>query len=164
MTWVMYDAVTVENIPKHAQAVAGYTSGHWPTYEELRKEFPHAHVLSIAVNDKHDAHCLDVEVGDATPPQTPEWVHRQHQRNVKRPVVYGSRDQYEDEIIPIMRAARIHRATYRIWTAHYTHVPHICSPDTCGFRFHADGTQWTDRADGKDLDESLLHSNFFPPL
>lgn len=162
--WIMYDAVNIGNIPQHAQCVAGYVGGHWVTYPTLRKMFPNSHVLSIAVNASEKAHCLDVETGDATPAEAPHWVHQAHLDGIDRPVVYGSRDQYGDEIIPALRHNFIRRGNYRIWTAHYTDIPHICGPHTCGWEFHADGTQWTSRAHGLDLDESLLHSDFFPPL
>jgi hypothetical protein len=56
-------------IPKTAEAVAGYVGGHWPTYNQLVKDFPHAHKLSIAVFASEDADCLDIEKGDATPDQ-----------------------------------------------------------------------------------------------
>src|SRR5690242_949385 len=39
---------------------------------------------------------------------------------------------------------------------------HICGPSTCGLTGHAcDGTQWTDAALGRSLDESVLLNNFF---
>lgn len=177
MTWVMYDAVDIDEIPHAAHAVAGYVGGKWKTYPELRERFPHSHVLSIAVNAGEDAHCLDVERGDATPAQAPAWVHRQFARGVHLPVIYASLSSWP-EIIRELGAHGIRRHQIRAWVAHYTGHHHICRPDICGVAakplgqsrpghqglVYADGTQWTSSALGRNLDESLLHAWFFPPL
>lgn len=166
MTWIMYDAIDVDAIPEHAHCVAGYVGGHWPTYTELRRKFPHSHVLSIAVNAEEDAHCLDVERGDAREDQAAAWVRRQHGRGVRKPAIYASVSAMSG-IVSTLHAGGINRQTVRLWSAHYTGHPHVCSPHSCGFLYEGttvDGTQWTDKAHGRDLDESLLHEWFFPPL
>lgn len=166
MTWVMFDSVDIDQIPDHAQAVAGYVGGHFPTYQHLRGKFPHAHVLSIAVNSTQDAHCLDVEPGDATVPVAAEWVKRQMKRGVHKPVLYASVSTMQ-HLIWALNAHGIHRHMVRLWAAHFTNHPHICHPSTCGFLHDGttvDGTQWTDVAHGRNLDESLLHEWFFSPL
>lgn len=157
----MYDAVTVSEIPADAQAVAGYTSGNFPTWPELLKRFPHAHRLSIAINAGHDADCLDVEPGDATPADAAVWVKRQQARGVARPVLYASVSTMPT-VLRELAAAGIHREHVRLWTAHYTGRAHLCSP-ACGFGFleTADATQWTDKALGRNLDESLCADTFF---
>lgn len=152
MTYVMYDSVDVATVPRSAPAVAGYTSGNWPTYNELVRRFPHAHHLSIAVSASHDAECLDVEVGDARPDQAPAWYFRQVGRGVVRPVLYASLSVMP-ELQQAMQRAGVPRAHYRTWAAHYTYTPHIePGHDAC---------QWTDRALGRNLDESLCVDNFF---
>lgn len=157
----MYDSVTVSEIPPNALAVAGYTSGNWPTFPELAARFPRAHRLSIAINAAHDADCLDCEPGDATPDQAPRWVKRQHARGLKRPVVYASVSAMQD-VIGRLTAAGLSRSSYRVWTAHYTGQPHICSA-RCGngFTGTADATQWTDHSGGRNLDQSLCAAGFF---
>ncbi|HET7120316.1 MAG TPA: hypothetical protein VFI17_03570 [Solirubrobacterales bacterium] len=159
---VMFDSVTIEEIPKNADAVAGYTGGNWPTYWELVKRFPHASVLDIAIAASYDATCLDIESGDASPEEAPSWVRRQQARGVKRPVVYTSASQM-DELLALLRRAGIGRHEVRVWTAHYTFAPHLCGPHTCGEvqSTTADATQWTDQALGRNLDQSLLHEGFF---
>jgi hypothetical protein len=158
---IMYDSITLEDIPGDAPAVAGYVGGNWPTYLQLRKRFPHARRLSIAVNAGEPAECLDVEPGDATADQAAEWVRRQIGRGVKRPVVYTSVSAAQD-LVARLDAAGLVRKAYRLWTAHYTGHPHICGPQ-CGFgmRVHADATQYTDRALGRNLDESLCTTDFW---
>jgi hypothetical protein len=158
---VMYDSITLEAIPGDAPAVAGYVGGHWPTYLQLRKRFPHARRLSIAVSAHEDAECLDVEPGDAVPEQAAAWVRRQLGRGVKRPVVYTSVSQLQ-ALVDLLEREGVYRHQVRLWSAHYTMHPHICGPD-CGFglREHADATQYTDKALGRSLDESLVMAGFW---
>jgi hypothetical protein len=66
--------------------------------------------------------------------------------------------------VTALGGAGISRAAVRLWSAHYGQGKHICGPGTCGLTRHAcDGTQWTDSALGRNLDESILLSNFFSP-
>lgn len=159
---VMFDDTDLSQIPANAPAVAGYTSGNWPTYWELAKRFPHAWKLSIAVSASHDADCLDVEAGDASPEQASAWVKRQIARGVKRPVVYCSVSGM-DSLLELLAGAGISRDQVRVWTAHYTFAAHRCGPHSCGAlsATTADATQWTDQALGRVLDESLLTDGFF---
>ena len=156
----MYDSVDVKQIPVNAEAVAGYVGGFWPTYKSLVAEFPNAKKLSIAVRATEDADCLDVEQGDATPDQAPAWVRRQKNRGVKKPVIYCSVSQ-APSVLRTLSKAGIFRADIRLWTAHYTFKPHLCS-SSCGFGdVKADATQYTDHALGKTLDASLCLPTFF---
>ncbi len=148
----MFDSTTVEQIPGDAPAVAGYVGGFWPDYGEDVKRWPHAKHLSIAINKGEDAECLDIEKGDATAADAPAWFHRQRDRGVDRPVFYASLSNMpvvEDEL----RRAGVSRAEYRVWDAHYTYEPHV-SPGS-------DATQWTDKAMGRNLDQSLCRDTFF---
>ena len=158
----MYDSVTVSEIPKNAAAVAGYVGGAWPTYPVLVKQFPKAHKLSIAIAASEDADCLDIEPRDATPAQAAAWVRRQHARGKRLPVVYTSA-AYLQALVDVLAEAKLkHGRDYKIWSAHYTFAAHLCSP-ACGFgiRVTADATQWTDKALGRNLDESLCSPSFF---
>jgi hypothetical protein len=157
----MFDSVTVSQIPKDAQAVAGYVNGYWPTFPVLCKDFPHALKLSVAVNALHDADCLDVESGDATQDEAPAWVRRQIRRGIRRPVVYCS-TSVAPSVLADLSKHGIGRSQIRLWTAHYTGHPHVCT-SVCGngFRDRADATQYTDKALGKNLDASLCNPDFF---
>ena len=159
----MYDSITVSQIPANAEAVAGYTSGHWPTYNELVQKFPHAHVLSIAVGASHAARCLDVEPGDAVTPtdRRPVGTCADFTPIVTREsqVLYTSASNV-NALVSTMTAARIFRNQYYIWSAHYTFHEHICSPGACGYP-SADATQWTDKAMGRNLDQSQCQDYFF---
>jgi hypothetical protein len=157
----MYDSVDLDQIPADAPAVAGYVAGRFHTFPELVQRFPHAERLSIAVASTQDADCLDIEPGDSRPELAPAWVKRQHARGVKRPVVYASQSDMT-AVVAALTKAGITRDTYRIWSAHFLLRPHICSPAACGARgFTADATQWTNRALGRNLDQSLLVPGFW---
>jgi hypothetical protein len=157
----MYDSIHVAEIPRDAEAVAGYIGGKWPTYGELVQKFPKAHRLSIAVASHFDAECLDIEPFDATNAVAAGWVKRQQQRGVKRPVVYTSVSNAH-ALLATLSEAGISRRDVRLWTAHYTHNPHLCGP-RCGFGMTttADATQYTNTVQGRTLDASLCNAGFF---
>jgi hypothetical protein len=164
MTIQMFDSTTIDAIPLDAEAVGGYIGGWYLTYWRLVARCPNALHLAIAINAEEDAECLDVEAGDATPADVPAWVRRQQERGVHRPVVYSSVTTMPT-IISLLDESGIPASAIRIWTAHYTHEPHICALDSCG---HAPGasveaTQWTDRAFDGNLDASLCSDTFFGP-
>lgn len=162
----MFDSVTPQVIPSAAEAVAGYVDGHWPTFASLAKTHPHAHRLSITVEAAGSADCLDVEKGDATPEQAPEWLKSSRAKAAAsiKPVLYTDLAG-ADELIRTMQAAGIPRSSYLLWTAHYTKVPHLCGPACSGagvtFTGHADATQYDDKALGKNLDISHVRTGFF---
>ena len=154
----MYDSVDISTIPATAEAVAGYTSGHWPTYNALVAKFPHAHHLSIAVNASERARCLDIEPGDATNSQAPGWFRNVADHSQGKPVLYTYASNGQ-ALVNTMSAAGIARSEYFLWLAHFTGTPHICGPHD-GF-VQADLTQWTDKALGRNLDASMVEDVVF---
>lgn len=158
-TLFMFDDITISLIPSSAAAVAGYVDGNWPTYSSLKAKFPNAHLLSIAVRASDNATCLDVETGDATNAQAVGWVKAQHARGLARPVVYTNAGNAQS-LINTLAANGVARSTYLLWTAHYTGTSHLCAKTGCGYP-NADGTQFTSKALGKSLDESLVSDAFF---
>jgi hypothetical protein len=157
----MYDDVNLGLIPAYAGAVAGYVNGKWANYAAVVKRWPKVAHLSIAVNASADADCLDVERGDAVNTDAPAWVKRQVVRGVKRPVIYTSVSNVK-ALLAVLSAAGIPRSGVRLWTAHYTFRAHLCT-SACGFGMPttADGTQFTDKALGRSLDQSVLAADFF---
>ena len=159
----MYDDVNLSLIPVDAVAVAGYVDGRWPTYAQLVKKFPHAkHILSIAVFARDKAEALDVEPGDATIAEAPAWVKRQHAAGNPRPILYTSASWGQGLVNACTKAGLEYGKDYLWWSAHYTYKPHLCS-SKCefGIKVIAHATQWTDKAGGKSLDESLCAAEFF---
>lgn len=155
-TLTMWDAIDVSQIPANPPAVAGYVGGAWPNFATLVSRFPKAQHLSIAVNSGEDAECLDIENGDAVPGDAPAWFARQKARGVTRPCFYANTSTMP-AVLANLNGAKINRADYRVWTAHFTGVAHI-EPGS-------DATQWTDAALGRNLDCSECVANFFgdPP-
>lgn len=162
MTLLMFDSITVSELPAGSgYCYAGYVNGNWPTYNTVKSRFPGAHVLSIAVTASADAMCLDVETGDASPSQAANWFARQVTRGQWRPVLYANISTMR-QVITVMEAASIPLTSIRLWSAHYGSGAHICGPDTCRLTsVSMDGTQWTDVALGRNLDESVLLDSFF---
>ncbi|HEY5091059.1 MAG TPA: hypothetical protein VIK30_13865 [Polyangia bacterium] len=163
-TLYMYDSI-VNDIPADAEAIAGYVAGNWPTFNEAWfQNSPAKYKLSIAIRANEDAHALDVEPGDVSPTDTngiASWVLRQMARGVYRPWVYASASNV-DGIVQGLTSHGVHRLDYRIWSAHYTGVPHLCGPSTCRECVaQANVTQYTDRAHGANLDESLVSAGSF---
>jgi hypothetical protein len=163
--FTMFDSVTVPEIPANAEAVAGYVDGKYRTYPELVVKFPHADKLSIAVESSSKARCLDVEPGDATNAQAAAWVKQQHAIGARRPILYSSVSNWP-ALQAALKKAGVGRGLpglrkYRRWTAHYTGHPHRCSRKCWpGFTGRAAATQYTDKADGRNLDASLCSRDF----
>ena len=161
----MFDSIENGQFPANPQAVAGYVDGgegDQPNAAWLAQAFPQAHHLSIALFAANDADALDVESGASEPADIPGWHARQVRRGIARPVIYANAFTMDAEVLPVLAAAGIARASTRLWSAHYTGEAHICSSSSCGATLTAmDGTQWTSAAMGLVLDQSLLLDNFF---
>lgn len=161
MTLIMYDSVDISTFPSDGKFFAGYVDGDFADYTVIKSRFPQADILSIAVFAEDNAECLDIETGDAAPEEAAAWVTRQISLGVERPCLYADASEMI-QVINAMNAAGVPRSVLRLWSAHYTGEAHICGPSSCGaLPESADGTQWTDNANGLDLDESLLLDDFF---
>lgn len=161
-TMVMYDDVNVSLIPADAEYIAAYADGRYENVDAIKKRFPKAHIVLIDVRASyHNGDVLDVEKGDATNDQAPEWfkLRKGKTKTTAKPVLYTSASNIT-QLVKTMASAGISRDQYLIWSAHYTLKSHICNPSTCGYAA-SDATQWTDKSHGKSLDESIVNDNFF---
>ena len=165
---IMFDSVSDAAFPRGAQAYCGYLDGQvadQPNYDWIVAEFPNAYHLSITLNADEDADALDIENGAATPEQATGWWQRQRNRGLERPCLYANASTMQASVVPLIRAGVIARPLVRLWSAHYA-GDHICAPSSCGaVSIDMDGTQWTNAAFGRDLDQSVLLADFFgtPP-
>jgi hypothetical protein len=164
----MYDTAYNSEFPSGAEAYAAYVDGgvgDQPNYPHIVQAYPKAKHLSIAVLADRNADALDVEPGATWPPEEAvSWYAAQRARGLARPCLYASVDNMEEFAVPILEAALIPRTAVRLWTAHYDSPfgEHICGPKTCGLlSINADGTQWTNSALGRPLDQSDLLGDFF---
>ena len=152
----LYDSIGVAPLKRVAstsgEAVAGYVDGHWPDFAAVARAFPHDRHLSIAARAADDADCLDVESGDANPAEVPGWALRQHRRGLWRPVIYASASSYpaiEEEL----RKAGLPGVFIRRWVADWNGLADV----PAGYDAH----QFTDRAAGQNVDESVCLDDFF---
>jgi hypothetical protein len=158
---VMFDDTSVDLIPSRARAVAGYVNGRYETVSALRVRFKGREIVTIAVTSSAHAEFLDIEPGNATIADAQGWWERGKG--------HGHRGFYIAEseaeaLVAELERHRIHRHRYILWTAHYWGPRHICGPKSCGCAVEADGTQWTDRANDRSLDESKLKLSFWRRL
>lgn len=159
----MYDDIEPSLIPKDAEAVAGYVGGQWPTYRQIVKGWPKAKHLSIAIAATEDADVLDIERGNATPDQAPNWLVRQKTRGKKKPILYTSASTFQALVDLMSSHGHKYGKDYLVWTAHYySPAPHFCGPQ-CGFgiKQKAHATQYWDMVEGKNLDVSICEPRLF---
>jgi len=163
-TILMFDDVDVSLLPAGYDAYAGYVDGIYDTAARVKARFPNANILTIAVFATDVAECLDIESRDATNAQAPAWFRLALAHGVTRPCLYTSAGN-ADALVDTMNKAGIARSAYRLWTAHYTNVAHLCGPSTCHeCQASADATQFTSTAHGESLDESICAGGFFTLL
>lgn len=156
---VMFDDTSVDLIPRLARAVAGYTGGSWPTFSTLLACFPHARKVSIAINSIGRGRILDVEPGDATAAEA--WAWWESHPDAKG--FYTSQSNL-GALVNALAAHGLVPKDYALWSAHYDGTRHICGPKTCGAPVEVDATQWTDRANDRSLDESVVLPSFWIKL
>lgn len=159
MTYKMYDDANAGLLAgTTADAYGGYVDG-FVTFPFLLSHYAGKHLLSISIHG-NAADCLDIESGAASVSIAPSWYRLAAKRKLHtpKPVLYCSAGQ-SSTVIGTMSRAGIARGSYLLWSAHYGHY-HICGPATCGFP-GANGTQFTDKALGRVLDESVLGPEFF---
>ena len=142
----MYDSVNVSQIPTGAKYVAGYSDGLFTNAVTMAHLPWHPHVTTVAVFSGGRAECGDFEPGDMTPAQAPAWYRADKAAGFAKPCLYSSIWEFVHQVIPTLNAAHIARSSYWAWDADYTFVRHL----DAGF----DATQWTDKALGRNLDES----------
>ncbi len=159
---VMFDDTSVELIPRSARAVAGYVNGLYKTVPALRLRFKGRRIVTVAVTSEARAQFLDIERGNATIADAPGWWERFKDSGRLRGFYIAESEA--EALVSYLGSHGIHRHEYVLWTAHYAGYRHVCGPKTCGCRVEADGTQWTDRSNGRSLDESKLTPAFWRQL
>lgn len=169
MTITMQDAVYTPAFSSAYSAKAGYADGAWPNAAYILSHFP---------NDRHlfyttglgPAEGIDVEPGNAGWDQgfntVAAWIKWRRSVGVIKPVVYLPASSVV-EMILVLAGNGVPRSNYRLFPAHWTGVPHICSSQDIpsSFAWEADATQFVGNVGG-DLygyDLSLCADDFFAP-
>lgn len=160
MTQLMYDSITANNLPVGGTAYAAYINGNYANVAEVAVRFPGVPLESIDVLNQGIGTVLDVETGDATPTDAPGWLATRKAAGVARPALYAGLETWITALVPQGRPPRI-------WTAHYTQVPHLCDSScvvniggvnrTLPAGWVADATQYSDPG---PYDVSLLGPNW----
>ena len=160
MTLIMYDSIDVSQYAGLSMdAAAGYVDGNWQTFPTLGQHVPPGtKLLSITVFG-NPADCVDSEPGNIGIEPAADWIASRVNDGHWRPVAYCSASDMHS-MIPAITSRGVHISDVRLWSAHYTMNPHICAPSVCGYP-QVDGTQWTNQAHGRNLDQSELEDSFF---
>jgi hypothetical protein len=161
-TLTMYDSIDptqFHGLPM--DAAAGYVDGKFQTFPTLREHVPPGTTLMSISVFGNPADCIDIEAGDVGAAGGAAWVAARLAAGHRRPVVYTAASNIRN-VLGELAAVGVARGETRVWSAHYGIGEHICSPAVCGFPA-ADGTQWTDAAHGRNLDQSALLVGFFKP-
>lgn len=139
---IQFDAVTLVAVPKDALAVACYKNGRFANEAEAHRRFPNAKITTISVRASDLADCLDVENGNATPAECPDYYRRFKARwPHRKPIFYTFAGQGAELIAALARIGAQPDKDFIYWSAHWD-GEHICGPKTCGFP-KAAATQWT---------------------
>lgn len=160
MSLIMYDSIDLTQFHGlKMDAAAGYVDGAWPTFTDLANHVPPGTTLMSITVFGNPATCVDQEPGNIEVAPAARWVRQRIDQGHWRPVVYTSASNM-DTMAQALANVGVGIHEVRLWSAHYTHTQHICAPAVCGFP-QVDGTQWTDRAHSRNLDESILLDDFF---
>jgi peptidoglycan hydrolase-like protein with peptidoglycan-binding domain len=157
------DAINVASLQAGLGVYAGYAYGTYDNWAALVKRFgTTAHLVSIApvVEKSSWVMCLDIEPGNATPADAPEFMKLPDHGGALRPIFYCSAGDAQT-VINTLDAAGYARDTYDLWLAHWLGREHICAPAVCGYP-QADATQW---ASNLDYDSDTWSASVFsgPP-
>jgi hypothetical protein len=150
----MFDDTQVGLIPPNPEAVAGYVDGQYANYGRMLAAFPHARHLGITISALGiQGRIIDCEQGDAAPDQVAAGIKRRLDAGVWRPGCYAGAGNWTI-IRPQIITLGIPRSAYVEWLADWAYFPELLG----GY----DIQQYTNRALGRSLDESLALSTVWP--
>ena len=154
------------------EAVAAYANGKYANYGAAAREFPNANLLEIDVLGQQIGNAGDFEAGDMTYAQAGPWAKARLSQGVARPVIYFQVSSWS-AVMQSLASAGVSRTDVRLWTAHYTGQPHLCSA-ACGegVTGAADATQWGSAGapgtvpstyGNRNIDVSITADDFWGP-
>jgi len=115
VTRTMVDSTDANALPAGTTMGAGYLDGRWPSYAPMVRRFPTAVHVAIVVSPIDDGDVADVENGDLTPAQLPEWV-QERRAAIDRPCGYCNRDNLDAVDLALFAAGiPVHAAV--LWVA-----------------------------------------------
>lgn len=115
----MFDDISADGVPTGGDLYAGYDDGHWPDADALAARFPGIRVVRITVfPSDNQGDVLDVELGDATPAQAPDWLRRRRAAGAW-PTLYVNLSNWSAAASAVA-AAGLEQPPY--WVAYYPTV------------------------------------------
>ena len=87
----MYDSIEAVDLPLGGDFYLGYINGKFANFVDVVKRFGPEKTMSCSVFASTPAQILDVENGDATPAQAPQWYYIS-KSSFQRPTIYCNRD------------------------------------------------------------------------
>lgn len=135
----MYDSIDANSLPDDTQLCAGYINGKYQSYYGMVTRFGVSKVRSITTSAHNPdgsyvvADILDVENGDASPIEAPDWAISMRELD-RDPTCYCSRLGTWPNTQKIFSLRGLSAPNY--WIADYTHSPHLVPGSVA--------TQWTD--------------------
>jgi hypothetical protein len=146
----VFDDTQVNLIPPDPEAVAGYVDGRYENFDRMVSTFPRAKHLSITTAAAGiQGRIIDCEAGDAPPGQVAAGIKRRLDAGIWRPGAYAGASNWAI-VRPQIIALGIPRSAYVEWLADWTYLAELLG----GY----DIQQYTNRAMGRSLDESLALS------
>lgn len=163
------DNVSVSALDNGFKVYAGYWNGPFANMTALRKRFPHAYLISIAlrVGGSKGSIAVDIEPGTLSGSQSGSfagclsWL-RQGGFGGSKPLIYVMAS-WAAPLEHFLASAGIPRSAYYLWTAHYS-GQHLCSPSGCGFGAStADATQYASGANDYNVFRGYVVGAAPPP-
>lgn len=148
----MFDAVDAKDVPDHGWGLlAGYVNGQYKSYLPLKARFPKATVVSIDVlNQPGAGQVCDIEIGDATPAEAPDWFDKSVALGVVRPTLYCNSSTF-----PEVRSNMGNRkADY--WVAEYGPKLSVSDPGIVAWQYIDHGPN------GENIDISHVFDDSWP--
>lgn len=142
------DNVSVSALDAGFKVYAGYWNGPFANMTALRKRFPSAYLVSIAlrVAGSKGSVAVDIEPGTLSSSQSGSfegcltWL-RQGGFGGSKPLIYVMAS-WAAALEHFLAVNGYARSSYYLWTAHYS-GQHLCSPSGCGYgASQADATQY----------------------
>lgn len=124
------DSTSIEAIPDTARRIAAYIDGEYANVQTAHTERPDAEVIAITVLGNPYAQVADLEAGALTVTQVRDWLRRARHTGQQRPCIYVEVSRLVSVVDQLWRLGEP-RSNYRLWSAHWTTDPHICSA-ACG--------------------------------
>lgn len=160
---LMYDAVTIGEIPEAARAVLLYVDGAYANWKEGVERFEYYHgARKVSITTSGGiAEFADVETGDLTPASGVRWLERMISHHVYRPGLYANRSTWEGPggLWDMIEALKIPRRAFRAMVADPDRHGVGITPALSPYRYY-DACQnlWT-----PGYDRSTLRPDFWPP-